>query len=137
MVTTSMTVQHTKWLEEAIKLPWREPIPSLNLLLTSTCWRNDHNGFNHQGPGPLANVLNMKGTVARIYLPPDANCLLSTADHCLRSRDYVNLIVADKQPHLQYLPMAEAIDHCAAGASIWHWASSDDGQEPDVVIACA
>src|SRR5438094_8858668 len=98
VVTTSMTVQHTKWLEEAIKLSWRAPVPSLNLLLTSTCWRNDHNGFSHQGPGLIDTVLNMKGTVGRIYLPPDANCLLSVADHCFRSRDSVNLIVIDKQP---------------------------------------
>ena len=109
MVTTSMTVQHTKWLEEAIKLPWREPIPSLNLLLTSTCWRNDHNGFSHQGPGLIDTVLNMKGRAGRIYLPPDANCLLSMADHCLRSRDYVNLIVIDKQPELQWLDMDAAV----------------------------
>jgi xylulose-5-phosphate/fructose-6-phosphate phosphoketolase len=137
MVTTSMTVQHTKWLEEAIKLPWREPIPSLNLLLTSTCWRNDHNGFSHQGPGLIDTVLNMKGTVGRIYLPPDANCLLSVADHCFRSRDYVNLIVIDKQPELQWLDMDAAVRHCAAGASIWSWASSDQGGEPDVVLAAA
>jgi len=115
VVTTSMTVQHTKWLEEAIKLPWREPIPSLNLLLTSTCWRNDHNGFSHQGLGLIDTVLNMKGRAGRIYLPPDANCLLSMADHCLRSRDYVNLIVIDKQPELQWLDMDAAVLHCAAG----------------------
>ena len=101
MVSASMTVQHTKWLQEAIKLPWREPVPSLNILLTSTCWRNDHNGFSHQGPGLIDVMLSKRGTVARIYLPPDANCLLSVADHCLRSRNYVNLIVIDKQPHLQ------------------------------------
>jgi xylulose-5-phosphate/fructose-6-phosphate phosphoketolase len=137
MVTTSMTVQHTKWLEEAIKLPWRKPIPSLNLLLTSTCWRNDHNGFSHQGPGLIDTVLAMKGTVARIYLPPDANCLLSMADHCFRSRNYVNLIVIDKQPELQWLDMDTAVQHCAAGASIWPWASNDQGGEPDVVLAAA
>ena len=137
MVSSSMTIQHTKWLQEAGNLAWRDPVASLNVLLSSTSWRNDHNGFSHQGPGLIDVMLTKRGTVARIYLPPDANCLLSVADHCLRSRNYVNLIVADKQPHLQYLPMAEAIDHCAAGASIWHWASSDDGQEPDVVIACA
>ena len=138
MVSASMTIQHTKWLEEAIKLPWREPIPSLNILLTSTCWRNDHNGFSHQGPGLVDTALNMKGTVARIYLPPDANCLLSVADHCFRSRDYVNLIVIDKQPQLQWLDMDAAIKHCAAGASIWPWASTEsDGSEPDVVLAAA
>ena len=112
MVTASMTVQHTKWLEEAIKLAWRKPIASLNILLTSTCWRNDHNGFSHQGPGLIDTLLSKKGTVARIYLPPDANCLLSVADHCLRSRNYVNLIVIDKQPQLQWLTMEEAIAHC-------------------------
>ena len=137
MVTASMTVQHTKWLEEAIKLPWRMPIPSLNILLTSTCWRNDHNGFSHQGPGLIDTVLNMKGTVGRIYLPPDANCLLSVADHCFRSRNYVNLIVIDKQPELQWLDMDSSVKHCAAGASIWPWASSDKGGEPDVVLAAA
>jgi xylulose-5-phosphate/fructose-6-phosphate phosphoketolase len=137
MVTTSMTVQHTKWLEEAVKLPWRLPVPSLNLLLTSTCWRNDHNGFSHQGPGLIDTVLNMKGTVGRIYLPPDANCLLSVADHCLRSRNYVNLIVIDKQPELQWLDMDAAVKHCAAGASVWPWASNDQGSEPEVVLAAA
>jgi len=132
-------VQHTKWLQEAVSLPWRAPIPSLNVLLTSTCWRNDHNGFSHQGPGLIDVMLTKRGTVARIYLPPDANCLLSVTDHCLRSRNYVNLIVADKQAHLQYLPIDEAIAHCARGASIWEWASNEyeDGQEPDVVLAAA
>ncbi len=137
MVSASMTVQHTKWLQESLELPWREPVPSLNVLLTSTCWRNDHNGFSHQGPGLIDVMLSKRGTVARIYLPPDANCLLSVADHCLRSRNYVNLIVIDKQPHLQYLPIDEAAEHCAAGASIWAWASNDEGLEPDVVLGCA
>ena len=137
MVSASMTVQHTKWLEEALELPWRKPVPSLNILLTSTCWRNDHNGFSHQGPGLIDTVLAMKGTVARIYLPPDANCLLSVADHCFRSRNYVNLIVIDKQPQLQWLDMDAAVKHCAAGASIWPWASNDQGGEPDVVLASA
>ena len=137
MVSASMTIQHTKWLEEGIKLPWRKPIPSLNILLTSTCWRNDHNGFSHQGPGLIDTVLSKKGTVARIYLPPDANCLLSVADHCFRSRDYVNLIVIDKQPQLQWLNMQEAIVHCTRGLSTWHWASNDEKLEPDVVLACA
>ena len=137
MVTTSMTVQHTKWLEEAVKLPWRKPVSSLNILLTSTCWRNDHNGFSHQGPGLIDTVLTLKGTVTRIYLPPDANCLLSVADHCFRSRNYVNLIVIDKQPQLQWLDMDAAVKHCAAGASVWDWASNDQGGEPDVVLAGA
>ncbi len=137
MVSASMTVQHTKWQEEGIKLPWRKPISSLNVLLTSTCWRNDHNGFSHQGPGLIDTVLSKKGTIARIYMPPDANCLLSVADHCFRSRNYVNLIVIDKQPQLQWLSMPEAIEHCTRGISTWHWASNDDHVEPDVVLACA
>ena len=137
MVSASMTVQHSKWLEEGIKLAWRRPVASLNVLLTSTCWRNDHNGFSHQGPGLIDTVLSKKGSVARIYLPPDANCLLSVADHCLRSRNYVNLIVIDKQPQLQWLDMDTALEHCARGASVWHWASNDGGKEPDVVLACA
>ena len=137
MVSASMTVQHTKWLEEGIKLPWRRPVSSLNILLTSTCWRNDHNGFSHQGPGLIDTVLSKKGTVARIYLPPDANCLLSVADHCFRSRNYVNLIVIDKQPQLQWLNMEDAALHCARGLSTWHWASNDEHVEPDVVLACA
>ncbi len=137
MVIASMLVQHTKWLEEAIPLPWRAPVASLNLLLTSTCWRNDHNGFSHQGPGLIDVLLSKRGTVARIYLPPDANCLLAVADHCLRSRDYANLIVIDKQPQLQWMGMDAAIAHCARGASVWEWASNDDGGDPDVVLACA
>ena len=137
MVSASMTIQHSKWLEEGIKLSWRRPIASLNVLLTSTCWRNDHNGFSHQGPGLIDTVLSKKGSVARIYLPPDANCLLSVADHCLRSRNYVNLIVIDKQPQLQWLDMDAALEHCARGASVWQWASNDEGGEPDVVLACA
>jgi xylulose-5-phosphate/fructose-6-phosphate phosphoketolase len=130
MVSASMTVQHTKWLEAGVRLAWRKPIASLNILLTSTCWRNDHNGFSHQGPGLIDVMLSKRGTVARIYLPPDANCLLSVADHCLRSRNYVNLIVIDKQPQLQWLDMDEAIRHCARGASVWQWASNDQGGEP-------
>jgi xylulose-5-phosphate/fructose-6-phosphate phosphoketolase len=137
MVSASMTVQHTKWLEESIKLPWRADVASLNILLTSTCWRNDHNGFSHQGPGLIDTVISKKGTVARIYLPPDANCLLSVADHCFRSKNYVNLIVIDKQPQLQWLDMATAVEHCRQGASIWQWASNDQGGEPDVVLGCA
>jgi len=137
MISASMTVQHTKWLEEGIKLPWREPVASLNILLTSTVWRNDHNGFSHQGPGLIDVMLSKRGAVARIYLPPDANCLLATADHCFRSSDYVNLIVQDKQPQLQWLDMEAAIAHCARGASVWQWASNDEDGEPDVVLACA
>jgi xylulose-5-phosphate/fructose-6-phosphate phosphoketolase len=139
MVSASMTVQHTKWLEEALHLPWRAPVASLNVLLTSTCWRNDHNGFSHQGPGLIDVMLSKRGTVSRIYLPPDANCLLSVADHCLRSRNYVNLIVIDKQPQLQWLSMDEAIAHAAQGASQWTWASSPHNayDEPGIVLACA
>ncbi|GCF11475.1 phosphoketolase family protein [Dictyobacter arantiisoli] len=137
MVSDSMTVQHSKWLQESIRLPWRAPISSLNILLTSTCWRNDHNGFSHQGPGLIDTVLSKKGTVARIYLPPDSNCLLSIADHCFKSRNYVNLIVIDKQNHLQYLNMDDAVDHCNRGLSTWDWASNTESLEPDVVLACA
>jgi xylulose-5-phosphate/fructose-6-phosphate phosphoketolase len=137
MISASMTVQHTKWLEEACRLAWRAPIASLNILLTSTCWRNDHNGFSHQGPGLIDVMLSKRGTVSRIYLPPDANCLLSVADHCLRSRNYVNLIIIDKQPQLQWLDMATAKQHCGLGASAWPWASTDGGRDPDVVLASA
>ncbi|NMO55724.1 phosphoketolase family protein [Actinoplanes sp. TBRC 11911] len=138
MVSASQTVQHGKWLEEAAHLPWRAKVPSLNVLLTSTAWRNDHNGFSHQGPGLIQVVLTQRGTVNRIYLPPDANCLLSVADHCFRSRSYINLIVIDKQPQLQYLTIDEAIEHCARGAGIWDWAGTDDGtSDPDIVLACA
>jgi len=137
MVSASMTVQHTKWLQEAINLPWRAPVSSLNILLTSTCWRNDHNGFSHQGPGLIDVMLSKKGTVTRIYMPPDANTLLSVIDHCLRSRNYVNLIVIDKQPQLQYLDMPTAIEACERGAAIWRRASFDDGKDPEVVLASA
>ncbi len=137
LVVASMTTQHAKWLEAGAGLSWRSPVPSLNILLTSTCWRNDHNGFSHQGPGFMDTILSKKGTVARVYLPPDANCLLSVADHCLRSQGYVNLIIIDKQPQLQWLDMASAREHCAAGASIWKWACREDGAGPDIVFACA
>jgi xylulose-5-phosphate/fructose-6-phosphate phosphoketolase len=137
MVSASMTVQHAKWLEEGRTLPWRKPIPSLNILLTSTCWRNDHNGFSHQGPGLIDVMLSKRGTVSRIYLPPDANCLLAVTDHCLRSRNYVNLIVIDKQPQLQWLGMSQAVHHCARGASVWSWAGCAPEEEPDVVLAAA
>jgi xylulose-5-phosphate/fructose-6-phosphate phosphoketolase len=138
MVSASQTIQHGKWLQEADNLPWRAPVPSLNVLLTSTAWRNDHNGFSHQGPGLIQNVITSRGNIGRVYLPPDANCLLSVADHCLRSRSYVNLIVIDKQPQLQYLTIDEAITHCARGAGVWSWAGTDDGTaDPDIVLACA
>ena len=138
MVSASQTVQHAKWLEEAAHLPWRAKVPSLNILLTSTAWRNDHNGFSHQGPGLIQVVLTQRADVSRIYLPPDANTLLSVADHCFRSRSYVNLIVIDKQPQLQWLTIDEAIEHCARGGSVWEWAGNDDGTaEPDIVLGCA
>ncbi|HEX9050542.1 MAG TPA: phosphoketolase [Anaeromyxobacter sp.] len=136
-VIDSMFNQHAKWLSICNHLSWREEIASLNLLVTSTVWRQDHNGFTHQDPGFLDVVVNKSSAVTRIYLPPDANCLLSVADHCLRSENYVNVIVADKQLHLQYLPMEAAVAHCAKGIGIWDWASSDEGKEPDVVMACA
>jgi len=137
MVVASMIVQHTKWLQEAGHLRWREAIPSLNVLLTSTCWRNDHNGFSHQGPGLIDVMLSKRGAVARIYLPPDANSLLSVADHCLRSKNYVNLIVIDKQPQLQWLTIDEASEQAEKGASIWSWAGTPGDDEPDVVLGCA
>ncbi|MDQ1726054.1 MAG: xylulose-5-phosphate/fructose-6-phosphate phosphoketolase, partial [Frankiaceae bacterium] len=136
MVSASQTVQHGKWLEEAAHLPWRAKVPSFNILLTSTAWRNDHNGFSHQGPGLINVVLTQRADVARVYLPPDANTLLSVADHCFRSRSYVNLIVIDKQPQLQWLTIDEAEEHCAKGSSIWEWAGNDDGSsDPDIVLA--
>jgi xylulose-5-phosphate/fructose-6-phosphate phosphoketolase len=138
MVSASQTIQHSKWLQEADHLSWRAPVPSLNVLLTSTAWRNDHNGFSHQGPGLIQNVITTRGNIGRVYLPPDANCLLSVADHCFRSRSYVNLVVIDKQPQLQWLSMDEAIEHCARGAGVWSWAGTDDGSaDPDIVLACA
>lgn len=138
LIIASMATQHAKWLETCERLPWRKPVPSLNYLLTSTCWRNDHNGFSHQGPGFVDTIVSKKGTVARVYLPPDANCLLSVADHCLRSKNYVNLIIIDKQPQLQWLDIDDARDHCARGASVWSWAGTETpGDEPDVVLACA
>ncbi len=137
-VIDSMINQHAKWLEKSKKeLAWRAPVSSLNLLITSTVWRQDHNGFTHQDPGFLDLVVTKSPEVTRIYLPPDANCLLSVADHCLRSTDYINVIVADKQPHLQYLDMESAIRHCTKGIGIWEWASNDNGVEPDVVVAGA
>ena len=134
-VIDSMVNQHCKWLEISREMKWRSPVASLNLLITSTVWRQDHNGFTHQDPGFVDVVANKSASVTRIYFPPDANCLLSVTDHCLRSVDYVNVIVSDKQVHLQYLDMDAAVRHCARGASIWEWASTDDGMEPDVVFA--
>ena len=138
MVSASQTIQHSKWLQEADNLPWRAEVPSLNVLLTSTAWRNDHNGFSHQGPGLIQNVITTRGNIGRVYIPPDANCLMSVADHCFRSRSYVNLVVIDKQPQLQWLTMDQAIEHCARGAGVWLWAGTDDGSaDPDIVLACA
>ena len=136
-IVDSMFNQHAKWLKTSLHIPWRRPVASLNYLLTSHVWRQDHNGFSHQDPGFLDVVVNKKADVVRVYLPPDANCLLSVADHCLRSRHYVNVIVAGKQPALQWLDMDSAIKHCTAGIGIWEWASNDQGGEPDVVMACA
>lgn len=140
MVSASMTIQHSKWLQHARELPWRQPVPSLNILLTSTCWRNDHNGFSHQGPGLIDTVLSLSGSVIRVYLPPDSNTLLAVAEHVLLSKDYVNLVVVDKQAHPQYLNLDDARKHAAAGASIWHWAGNEDPDSvsvPDIVMACA
>ena len=136
-VIDSMFNQHAKWLDICNHLSWREEIASLNLLITSTVWRQDHNGFTHQDPGFLDVVVNKSASVTRIYLPPDVNCLLSVADHCLRSENYVNVIVSDKQSHLQYLDMDAAIAHCTKGIGIWDWASNDAGEEPDLVMASA
>ena len=135
-IVDSMFNQHAKWLESTHHIPWRRPIASLNYLLTSHVWRQDHNGFSHQDPGFIDHVVNKKAGVVRVYLPPDANTLLSVTDHCLRSRNYVNVIVAGKQPALQYLNMESAIEHCTTGIGIWEWASTDNGVEPDVVMAC-
>ena len=135
-IIDSMFNQHAKWLKVSKEIPWRRPIASLNYLLSSHVWRQDHNGFSHQDPGFIDHVVNKKAEIIRVYLPPDANCLLSVTDHCLRSRDYVNVIVAGKQPSPQWLTMDQAIKHTAAGISIWDWASSDQGSEPDVVLGC-
>ena len=136
-IIDSMFNQHAKWLKVTREIPWRRPIASLNYLLSSHVWRQDHNGFSHQDPGFIDHVANKKADVIRIYLPPDANTLLSVTDHCLRSRNYVNVIVAGKQPELQWLDIEAAIKHCAQGLGIWEWASSDGGGDPDVVMACA
>jgi xylulose-5-phosphate/fructose-6-phosphate phosphoketolase len=135
-IVDSMFNQHAKWLKVTRTIPWRRPIASLNYLLSSHVWRQDHNGFSHQDPGFIDHVVNKKAEVIRVYLPPDANTLLSVADHCLRSRDYVNVIVAGKQPALNYLSMEDAIIHCTRGAGIWEWASNDDDGAPDVVLGC-
>jgi xylulose-5-phosphate/fructose-6-phosphate phosphoketolase len=136
-IVDSMFNQHAKWLKTTRDIPWRRPIASLNYLLTSHVWRQDHNGFSHQDPGFIDHVVNKKAEIVRVYLPPDANCLLSVADHCLRSRHYVNVIVAGKQPALQYLTMDEAVAHCTRGIGIWEWAGTTGDGEPDVVLACA
>ncbi|MBN1530077.1 MAG: phosphoketolase family protein, partial [Thermoleophilaceae bacterium] len=137
-IVDSMFNQHAKWLKVTRGIPWRRPIPSLNYLLSSHVWRQDHNGFSHQDPGFIDHVANKKAEIIRVYLPPDANCLLSVGDHCLRSRHYVNVIVAGKQPSLDYLTMDEAEAHCARGIGVWHWAgTAEEGEEPDVVLACA
>ena len=135
-IVDSMFNQHAKWLAVSARIPWRKPIASLNYLLTSHVWRQDHNGFSHQDPGFIDHVANKKAAVVRIYLPPDANCLLSVADHCLRSTNFINVIVAGKQPEWQWLGIDAAVRHCSVGAGIWQWASNDDG-DPDVVMACA
>jgi len=136
-IVDSMFNQHAKWLKVTRDIPWRRPIASLNYLLTSHVWRQDHNGFTHQDPGFIDHVVNKKADIVRVYLPPDANTLLSVADHCLRSRNYVNVIVTGKQPALQWLDMESAIEHCTIGIGIWQWASNDNGSDPDVVMACA
>ena len=136
-IVDSMFNQHAKWLKVTRDIPWRRPIASLNYLLSSHVWRQDHNGFSHQDPGFIDHVVNKKAEVIRVYLPPDANTLLSVADHCLRSRDYVNVVVAGKQPALNYLSMDDAVIHCTRGLGIWDWASTDGGGKPDVVLACA
>ena len=136
-IVDSMFNQHAKWLKVSGGIPWRQPIASLNYLLTSHVWRQDHNGFSHQDPGFIDHVMNKKAEVIRVYLPPDANCLLSVADHCLRSRNYVNVIVAGKQPAPTWLTMNEAADHCARGLGVWDWASCEGNEDPDVVMACA
>jgi xylulose-5-phosphate/fructose-6-phosphate phosphoketolase len=137
-IVDSMFNQHAKWLDICKNhVPWRASVAAQNILLSSTVWRQDHNGFSHQDPGFIDHVVNKKADVIRVYLPPDTNTLLSVADHCLRSRNYVNVIVAGKQPGLQYLDMDTAIKHCTAGIGIWEWASNDRGGEPDVVMACS
>src|SRR4026208_1960696 len=136
-IVDSMFNQHAKWLKVCNEIPWRRSIASLNYLLSSHVWRQDHNGFSHQDPGFIDHVVNKKADVVRIYLPPDANTLLSVMDHCLRSRDYINVVIAGKQPALQFLDIDAAMNHGSEGIGMWQWASNDDGVEPDVVMACA
>jgi len=136
-IVDSMFNQHAKWLKVSKEVPWRRPIASLNYLLTSHVWRQDHNGFSHQDPGFIDHVVNKKADMIRVYLPPDANTLLYVTDKCLRSRDFVNVIVAGKQRQAQWLSMDAAVKHCSAGIGIWEWAGNDEGLEPDVVLACA
>ena len=135
-IVDSMFSQHAKWLKVCLELPWRRKISSLNYLLASHVWQQDHNGFTHQDPGFIDHVINKKADVVRVYLPPDANCLLSVFDHCLRSRNYVNVVVAGKHALPQWLTMEAAVIHCTEGVGIWQWASNDQGSEPDVVMAC-
>jgi xylulose-5-phosphate/fructose-6-phosphate phosphoketolase len=136
-VVDSMVTQHAKWIEQCLEHPWRRPLASLNVLLTSHAWRNDHNGFSHQAPGFVDNALQRRSEVIRVYYPPDSNCLLNVFDHCLRSRNYVNVVTCGKQPELQWLTFDEALAHCSQGASIWKFATNDGGTEPDIVLACA
>ena len=135
-IVDSMVAQHAKWLKVCNQLPWRQKIASLNYVLSSNVWQQDHNGFTHQDPGFLDHVANKKADVVRLYLPPDANCLLSCFDHCIKSRNYVNVMVASKHPRPQWLTMEQAVKHCTQGIGIWQWASNDQGCEPDVVMAC-
>jgi xylulose-5-phosphate/fructose-6-phosphate phosphoketolase len=135
-IIDSMFNQHAKWLKVCNHIPWRRPVASFNYFLSSHVWRQDHNGFSHQDPGFIDHVVNKKAEVIRVYLPPDANCLLSVTDHCLRSRNYVNVVVAGKQPAPQWLTMDQAVKHCTEGLGIWSWASNDQGSDPDVVMAC-
>ena len=136
-IIDSMFNQYAKWIKTCKELPWRHSLSSFNYLLTSHTWRQDHNGYSHQGPGFIDTVVNKKSHVIRIYFPPDANCLLSIMEHCLASKDYVNLVVAGKQPALQWLNMKEARKHCDAGASVWQWAGNDNNKHPDIILACA
>jgi xylulose-5-phosphate/fructose-6-phosphate phosphoketolase len=136
-VVDSMVTQHAKWMEQCLEFPWRRPIASLNVFITGHAWRNDHNGFSHQAPGFVDNVLQRRSEVVRVYYPPDSNCLLNVFDHCLRSRNYINVVTSGKQPQLQWLTFDEALAHCSQGASIWQFATNDGGEDPDVVLACA
>ena len=135
-IVDSMASQHAKWLKVSKQLPWRRPISSLNYILTSHVWQQDHNGYTHQDPGFLNHLVTKKSDIVRMYLPPDANCLLSCFNHCILSKDYINVIVASKHPRPQWLSMEEAVIHCTQGIGIWRWASNDDGEEPDIVMAC-